>query len=275
MVSTSPPEVALFIYMMLNCKRKAYAEEIYQEFLKRFRDDVRECVLRESGARDVSLVFRTDGYQPFIDFAQEQLRREDYVRWPAEFAYDDGSFRFMFIHDDRVVEEDDWDHQTEMTHLDVLTRVRDNQEKALEVWVAEIGATAEQLEAKRERLQEGKKAWNAKLERDMQRWERQEAKKRAAQSGLATAPESPRPATAPKVQYRLPPNLSKTKVLEIIQKLNTSGEVLIPVFVLKDEIDKKLTKDEMIRLHLAWERSEQKAAMFQDLRAALDALRQP
>ena len=48
---------------------------------------------------------------------------------------------------------------------------------------------------------------------------------------------------------------------------------VIPVFILKDEINKNLSKDQMIQLYLDLERSSFKIEMFELLRKAVDELR--
>lgn len=105
------------------------------------------------------------------------------------------------------------------------------------------------------------------MARDEARRKKREQKQRVSGSSYAPAGEDVPSRTVTK--YKLPPQLSKSKVLEIIQKPNASGEVIIPVFILKDEIDRRLTTDEMLQLHLDVERSDEKLKMFELLKARL------
>jgi hypothetical protein len=259
----------VFVHFMLSCRRMAQVEQLYQEFNARLGDSVRDCRLQGERSRDLELLFKAEDYRPTVAFIWDVLTKYEFARGPAEFAYDDGSFNILFVHEDKVVVDDDRDHGSEMVFLPVLTGIRDDTERAIGEWAAEIGASQGGIEAKRERIAAGKKAWDDRMERDRVRLEKRERVK-----GAQTAP-GPGEAgnVRTKVRYSLPPNLSKGRVLEIIQKLNTSGEVLIPVFILKDEIDTKLSKDEMIQLHLDFERSGRKAEMFSLVSIAVEQLR--
>ena len=44
---------------------------------KRFRDDTRVRMLMDSGSIDLRLVFKAGSHRAFIEFAQEQFRKED------------------------------------------------------------------------------------------------------------------------------------------------------------------------------------------------------
>jgi hypothetical protein len=259
----------MFIYMLLSCRRKSQTEEIYKHFRSEFDELVRDCVVRDSGPRELDLIFKAEDYRTFISFAQQMCRPDDFVKSPVEFAYDDGSFRFVFVEADRITEERDRDHSNEYIHLPVLTGIQDNTNRAIKVWAAEVQATDEEIAAKKARIEAGQRAWDERMERDLERTRRREASKAASPTPPASG-ESPPP---PTVKYSLPPNLSKARVLEFIQKLNASGEVIIPVFILREEIDKRLTKEQMLQLHLDLERSAYKSEIFQVLKRAVTDLR--
>jgi hypothetical protein len=215
------------------------------------------------------LVFKTDEVKPFIAFCQEMKQKHEFIKHTIEFAYDDGTFHFLFIDSDRTIEDEKntFDHSSEWIHSGVLTGIPcEDIESIVDAWSEEIKPTEEQVELKRERLRTGKQRSDERFEREKTQWEKKE------KQNVYSASVEPRFRTETKVKYQLPPNLTKAKVLEIIQNLNTSGEVIIPVFILKDEINPKLHRDDMISIHLRLERSKVKVEIFENLMYAIKGM---
>jgi len=77
---------------------------------------------------------------------------------------------------------------------------------------------------------------------------------------------TPEAVSTPRIKYTVPPNISKIKVLEFIQKLNASGEVIISILILKNKIDKRMTRYQMLRLNLHFYRYYYISVLFELLK---------
>ena len=257
----------MFIYILFSCQRKIHTEDIYKRFQDKFKPIIRNCVVIDRRAKSLELIFRTETVAPFIEFVQEKVQDFNIVKSSVEFAYDDGGFHFLHIHPDKIIDEDDWSDYTEYVYLDVLTGIRNNIDRAVAVWAEELKASAEITREKAERIKAAKARFEYKSD-----------------NTVPTPPIYPKTFKArtddsenvPKVKYSLPPNLTKRTVIEFIDRLNNSGEVIIPFYILRDEFQRKskreIPKSQIIQLRLDYDRSIEKSKQFSLFKESLEEL---
>lgn len=255
----------MFIYFLLHCKRKNIKEDQFELFRKTFNSEISDLRFLDNGPRNLELTFKAKSSKPYIEFIQRALSENEDLVDHAEFAMDDGSFKCLFIEKDYVREEED--DNSDHIYLSILTGVKDDLNKSIEVWAEEVNATPEQKRAKKESILKSHSIWQRESDRRIQK-EFERRKLTTELGGTGGRKEQPQI-----VKYGLPPKLSKKRVVEYIDSMNRSGEVIIPIYLLKSEIAKELGQDmatsDMQQLFLDFDRSKYRNQIYEILRKAV------
>lgn len=256
----------MLMSFLVTCRKYAQADDLHKQFLSKFEGRVRDCRRKSIYSRYwLNLIFRAKNPAPFIEYAKE-LSELEYVKDSIEIAYDDKEFHLLSIEDRTITEHDDPSHSSEYINFQELTGNQDNLHKAMEIWKAEVKPTSGEYDAKQSRLVKGREHWNQEIERAKAKEENRASSQTTTSSGSISVGYPPS-----RVVYKLPPNLTKTKILEIITKLNTSGEVLIPAAIYRSDIDPNMDKKAMVDFCIDYDRSETKGTIFKEcLRRVMD-----
>jgi hypothetical protein len=257
----------MFVSILITTQKTQQIDDVVREF-RQIQEPIRELEIRRSGSRGVYFVFKSDTIAPFQEFARTIREKVVGVKDGIEFAWDDGVFRQGFVSNGELILEEEFRSShlcSAWIFLEHFTQVRDDMKRLLQAWEKETKPTPEQSKQKWAGLQEGKVMWERQLEEHSRR-QKERSESLGNQTAIGKTQDSARP------ERRLPQ--TRREILDEVFRINASGSALIPLTVFPTELAKNLTSVGLGAFASYFDKSSQKAAMFELVKQAFKEYRE-